>query len=344
MARAPKTQVKEDLRSLSGPERAAIFLLSLGEEHATKLWQMMDEDEIKEVSQLMSNLGTVSSALVEKLLIEFVSQMSSTGALMGSYESTERLLARMLPGEKVGQIMEEIRGPAGRTMWDKLGNVNESVLANYLKNEYPQTVAVVLSKIKSEHAARVLAALPEEFALEVVQRMLRMEPVQKDILDKVEQTLRVEFMSNLARTAKRDAHEMMAEIFNNFDRQTENRFLTSLEERSRDSAERIKALMFTFEDLGKLDPGSIQTLLRHVEKDKLALALKGATDSLRDVFFSNMSERAGKILREDMEALGPVRLKDVDEAQMRMVNVAKDLANKGDIMIASKQGEDELIY
>jgi flagellar motor switch protein FliG len=344
MARTPKTQVKEDLRSLSGPERAAIFLLSLGEEHSSKLWQMMDEDEIKEISQLMSNLGTVSSSLVEKLLIEFVSQMSSTGSLMGSYESTERLLTRIMPGEKVGQIMEEIRGPAGRTMWDKLGNVNESVLANYLKNEYPQTVAVVLSKIKSEHAARVLAALPEEFALEVVQRMLRMESVQKDILDKVEQTLRVEFMSNLARTAKRDAHEMMAEIFNNFDRQTENRFLTSLEERSRDSAERIKALMFTFEDLGKLDPGSIQTLLRHVEKDKLALALKGATDSLRDVFFSNMSERAGKILREDMEALGPVRLKDVDESQMRMVNVAKDLANKGEIMIASKQGEDELIY
>jgi flagellar motor switch protein FliG len=344
MARAPKAQVKEDLRTLSGPERAAIFLLSLGEEYGAQLWQALDEDEIKEISQIMSTLGTVSASLVERLLIEFVSQMSSTGSLMGSYESTERLLARFMKGDKVEQIMEEIRGPAGRTMWDKLANVNESVLANYLKNEYPQTVAVVLSKIKPEHAARVLASLPEEFALEVVQRMLRMESVQKEILDKVEQTLRVEFMSNLARTAKRDAHEMMAEIFNNFDRQTENRFLTSLEERARDSAERIKALMFTFEDLGKLDPGSVQTLLRHVEKDKLALALKGATDTLRDVFFSNMSERAGKILREDMESLGPVRLKDVDESQMRMVNVAKDLANKGEIMIASKQGEDELIY
>jgi flagellar motor switch protein FliG len=281
---------------------------------------------------------------VEKLLVDFVSQMSGTGSLMGSYESTERLLVGILPPERVATIMEEIRGPAGRTMWDKLGNVNETVLANYLKNEYPQTVSVVLSKIKPEHAARVLGALPEEFALEVVQRMLRMESVQKDILDKVEQTLRVEFMSNLARTAKRDAHEQMAEIFNNFDRQTESRFITALEERSRDSAERIKALMFTFEDLGKLDPGSIQTLLRNVEKDKLALALKGATDGLRDVFFSNMSERAGKILRDDMEAMGPVRLKDVDEAQMRMVNVAKDLANKGEIMIAGGSGEDELVY
>ena len=343
MSRA-KPAAKDAIRQLSGAERSSIIMLSLGEEHSAKIWKLMDEDEIKEVSQVMSTLGTVSSSLVEKLLVDFVSQMSGTGSLMGSYESTERLLARIMPEEKVGQIMEEIRGPAGRTMWDKLANVNESVLANYLKNEYPQTVSVVLSKIKPEHAARVLGSLPEEFAIEVVQRMLRMESVPKDILDKVEQTLRVEFMSNLARTARRDAHEHMAEIFNNFDRQTESRFVTALEERSRDSAERIKALMFTFEDLGKLDPGSIQTLLRHVEKDKLALALKGSTDTLRDVFFSNMSERAGKILREDMEAMGPVRLKDVDEAQMRMVNVAKDLANKGEIMIANKQGEDELVY
>ena len=319
-------------------------MLALGEDHSQQIWQMMDEDEIKEISQVMSNLGSVSSSLIEKLLVDFVSQMSGTGSLMGSYESTERLLANILPQDKVDVIMEEIRGPAGRTMWDKLANVNEAVLANYLKNEYPQTVAVVLSKIKPEHAARVLAALPEDFALEVVQRMLRMESVQKDILDKVEQTLRVEFMSNLARTAKRDAHELMAEIFNNFDRQTESRFITALEERNRDSAERIKALMFIFEDLAKLDPGSIQTLLRDVEKDKLGLALKGASDGLRDIFFSNMSERAGKILRDDMEAMGPVRLKDVDEAQMRMVNVAKDLANKGEIMIAGGSGEDELVY
>jgi len=343
MSRAKPT-AKEDVRQLSGAERSAIVMLALGDEHSAKLWQMMDEDEVKEISQVMSTLGQISSTLVEKLLVDFVSQMSGTGSLLGSYEATERLIGKFMPEDKVSQIMEEIRGPAGRTMWDKLANVNETVLANYLKNEYPQTVSVVLSKIKPEHAARVLGALPEEFALEVVQRMLRMESVQKDILDKVEKTLRVEFMSNLARTAKRDSHEHMAEIFNNFDRQTESRFIVALEERSRDSAERIKALMFTFEDLGKLDPGSIQTLLRHVEKDKLGLALKGATDTLRDTFFSNMSERAGKILREDMEAMGPVRLKDVDEAQMRMVNVAKDLANKGEIMIANKAGEDELVY
>jgi flagellar motor switch protein FliG len=240
--------------------------------------------------------------------------------------------------------MDEIRGPAGRTMWDKLGNVSEAVLANYLKNEHPQTVALILSKLKAEHAARVLGALPERFALDVVVRVLHIEPVQKEILDKVEKTLRVEFMSNIARTTRRDPHEMMADIFNNFDRSTESRFLMALEERHSDAAERIKSLMFTFEDLSKLDPTGVQALLRIVEKDKLSLALKGASESLRDMFFSNMSERAGRILREDMEAMGPVRLRDVDEAQAHMVQVAKQLAESGEIVLSSNQSEDELVY
>jgi flagellar motor switch protein FliG len=152
-------------------------------------------------------------------------------------------------------------------------------------------------------------------------------------------------MSNLARTSRRDAHEMMADIFNNLDRASESRFITALEERNRDSAEKIKALMFTFEDLGRLDPGAVQTLLRSVDKKKLGIALKGASEPLRDLFFSNMSERAGKLLKEEMDGMGPVRLRDVDEAQMHMVTVAKDLASKDEIIIADKRGgEDELIY
>ena len=338
-----KKPAVDDIRKLTGPEKAAVILLSLGEDH-TRLWQSLDEDEIKEISQAMASLGTVSAQVVEELMVEFVSGMSGSGAVMGSYEQTQRLLAAFMPGDRVDALMEEIRGPAGRTMWDKLGNVNEAVLANYLKNEYPQTVAVVLSKVKPDHAARVLTSLPEDFALECVQRMLRMEPVQREILDKIEQTLRTEFMSNLARTSKRDSHEMMADIFNSFDRQTEARFIGALEERNREAAERIRALMFVFEDLSKLDPGGIQTLLRAVEKDSLGLALKGASESLRELFFSNMSERASKIMREDMETMGPVRLKDVDQAQMAMVQVAKDLAAKGEIMLVGQGADDELIY
>ena len=337
-------RLREDYRTMSGPEKAALLMMSVGEENASRLFALMEDDEIKELSQAMANLGNVSSQMVERLLVEFADQISSTGSLIGNFDNTERLLAKVLDRDRVATIMDEIRGPAGRTMWEKLTNVNETVLANYLKNEYPQTVAVVLSKIKSEHAAKVLGLLPEPFAMEVIMRMLRMESVQKEVLDDVERTLRNEFMSNLARTNRRDAYEKIADIFNYLDRAMETRFIGALEERNKDSAERIKALMFTFEDLGKLDPGGVQTLLRNAEKDKIAIALKGASEELRNLFFSNMSERAAKIMREDMGAMGPVRLRDVDEAQMYIVQMAKDLAANGEIIIAEGKGDDELVY
>ncbi len=337
-------RVKDDYRSLSGQQKAAVFMLSLGTEHSSRLFALMDDDEIRELSQTMAALGTVNASVIERLYVDFADQLSSSGSLVGSFDSTERLLKESLPPERVHQIMEEIRGPAGRTMWDKLGNVNEAVLANYFKNEYPQTVAVVMSKIRPDHAARVLSVLPENFAMEVVMRMLRMEAVQKEVLDHVERTLRTEFMTNLARTSRRDSHEMMAEIFNNLDRSAENRFMTALEERNRESADRIKQLMFTFDDLIRVDGSGIQTLLRQVEKDQLALALKGASDDVKNLFFQNMSERAGKMMQEDMEAMGPVRLRDVDEAQASIVATAKALAESGEIVIAGGGEDDELVY
>jgi flagellar motor switch protein FliG len=337
-------RIREDVRGLSGAEKAAVMILSLGEEHASKIFSMMTDDEIKEISQVMANLGNVSSNLVEGLFVEFATQISSAGSLMGTLESTERLLMKVLDRSKVDNILEDIRGPAGRTMWDKLANVNESVLANYLKNEYPQTVAVVLSKVKPDHASRVLSQLPESFAMEVIMRMLRMESVQKEVLDDIERTLRTEFMSNLARTNRRDAHEMMAEIFNNLDRASEAKFMNALEERNRDAAEKIKGLMFTFEDLAKLDPTAIQALLRVVDKSKLPVALKGASEALRDLFFANMSERGSKLLKEEMSGLGPVRLRDVDEAQGSLVIAAKELAAKGEINISRGGADEELVY
>src|SRR6266567_3537071 len=197
-------------RPLTGPERAAVLMLALGEQHGDKIWKLLDDDELRQLSLVMSTLGTVEAESVEALLLEFVGRLSASGALLGNFDATERLLQRHLPPDRVSNLMEEIRGPAGRNMWEKLSNVQEQVLANYLKNEYPQTVAVVLSKLKPEQAARVLAILPEETALDVVMRMLRMEAVQKDVLERVESTLRTEFMSNLSQTRRRDAHEVMA--------------------------------------------------------------------------------------------------------------------------------------
>ncbi|NGM23344.1 flagellar motor switch protein FliG [Roseomonas stagni] len=327
---------------MTGPQKAATLMLALGEEQAAKIFGRLHEDEIRDLSLAMAALGNVEAEMVEEVVRQFRTQLGQAGHLVGSYESTERLLLKTLPKERVMQIMEEIRGPAGRTMWDKLGNVNEAVLANYLKNEYPQTVSVVLSKVRPDHAARVLALLPEGFAMEVVMRMLRMETVQKEALEGVERTLRMEFMSNLARGSRRDAHEVMAEIFNNLDRAAEGRILAALEERSRESAEKIRALMFTFDDLQRLDTQGVQALLRAVPKDKLTLALKGASETLRDLFFRNLSERASKLLKDDLAALGPVKLRDVDEAQATIVAMAKDLAAQGQIQIADGR-DDEMV-
>jgi len=333
----------DEYRNLRGAQKAAIVMLALGEEQCGRLFTMMHEDEIRDISSAMAQLGPVRAETVERLCTDFAENLGSSGSLVGSYESTESLLMKTLPRDRVTQIMEEIRGPAGRTMWDKLGNVNEDVLANYLKNEYPQTVAVVLSKVRSDHAARVLTLLPDPFSMEVVMRMLRMETVQKEVLDGVERTLRAEFMSNLARSARRDSHELMAEIFNNLDRTAETRFISGLEERNRESAEKVKSLMFTFEDLQRLNGPAVQTLLRSVEKDKLPLAMKGASDKIKDLFLSNMSERAAKMLREDIASLGPVKLRDVDEAQAGIVKLAKELAGQGQIEIGGNS-DDEVVY
>ena len=339
MARA-----KDTFNNLTGADKAAIFMLSLEQEYSSKLFELMDVDEIKELSLTMANLGTIDAEVVELLYMEFADQLSSgSSSLVGSTASTERLLLQTMEQEQVDMIMGEIRGPAGRTMWDKLAHVNEQVLANYFKNEYPQTVAVVLSKIKPDHASRVLAVLPENFAMEVIMRLLRMETVQKESLDGIEKTLRMEFMSNLASSQRQDSHEQVADIFNNLDRSTENRFMGALEERNRESAERIKGLMFTFEDLTRIDPSGVQALLRQVEKDQLAMSLKGGSDDIKDLFFKNMSERAAKMMQEDMEAMGPVRLKEVEEAQGNVVQTAKTLADAGEIVI-SGGADDELVF
>lgn len=181
-----KQNVVDDYNLISGQQKAAILMLSLDEERSAALFSLMDDEEIKELSVIMASLGKVNSGVVEQLFQEFTDRLSSNSSLIGTYETTERLLAKALDKDRVSAIMDEISGPAGRTMWDKLGNVNEHVLANYLKNEYPQTIAVILSKIKAEHAAKVIALLPENFAMEIIMRMLRMDAVQKEVLDSLE--------------------------------------------------------------------------------------------------------------------------------------------------------------
>ncbi len=333
-----------DISVMTGPQRAAVILLVLGEDHGKTIWSEFDDEEIRIITRAMAELGTVDADDVERLMLDFVGKLSSAGAVTGSFDRTISLLEKILPTDQVAMIMEEIRGPAGRNMWQKLGNIDAVVLANFLKNEYPQTIAVILSKIRPEHAANVLRNLPNDLSIEVVGRMLRLESVQKEALDHIENTLRTEFVATLTQTRRRDPHEMMAEIFNGFDRQTEIRFLSALDASNQDSASRIRALMFTFEDLSKLDPAGLQTLMRQADKDTLTRALKGASEPMREFFFTAMSQRAVKNMQDDIQSLGPLRLKEVDEAQTKLVTLTKELADKGEIVLSKGNSEDELVY
>lgn len=336
---------RDNYGQLTGVEKASIILMSVNQENAAKIFNLLHDDEIKELSHTMSTLGTVNPEVVERLFLEFTNSISETLSFVGNLDNTEKLLANALGKERVDSIMEDIRGPAGRNTWDKLGNVSEEVLASYLKSEYPQTVALIVSKLTPGHAAKVLAMLPEDFTSDVILRMLDMDNVKKEVLDNIEKALRAEFISSIAKTQKYDGNEMMAEIFNNFDRVNEAKYMEMLEEQYPESADRIKNLMFTFDDLVKSDQAGIQALLRAVDKTKLGVALKGAAEEVKDLFISNMSSRASKILLEDMEAMGPVRLRDVDEAQTEIINVAKDLIAKGEMTVSQSEGEeDELVY
>lgn len=332
-----------ELKKYSGPQRAAALMLALGKEHGAPIWEQLSVDEIKELSSSISQLGRVPASVVEHLLVQFSGEISSMATLHGSYESTERLLDGVLPDDRVKEIMEEIRGPSGRTMWDKLSNVSEAVLAAYLKNEYPQTIAVILSKLRSDHAARVLAELPRDVSVDVIQRMLRMDVVQKEVLVQVEQTLKSEFMSNLSRSQRRDPHESMADVFNAMDRSTEEAMLSALDERSPESAERIRALMFTFEDLGNLLPAAVAVIVRQADKRQMALAMKAAPEEMKQLFFGTMTERSAKLMREDMASMGPVRARDCEEAQNALVRLAKTLADKGEIMLVDPKSDDAMI-
>ena len=271
MNNAVATNQKQDIEAsavLTGRQKAAIFLLALPEAIVTKIFQELDELEVLELTQVMASLGKIPSEHVEKLFIEFVERAGSSASVTGDLRSTEHLLLKIYPEDKVSQIMSELRGPAGKNMWEKLNNVDEKSLSTYLRNEHPQTIAVILSKIRPDHAAKIFSLFPDDLALDIMNRTINMDTVQRDILVNIEDTLKSEFISNFAKAQKKDPHERLAEVFNFFDRATEGKFMEALERENADAAERIRSLMFTFSDMVKLDAAGIQAILKNAEKTK----------------------------------------------------------------------------
>ena len=337
-------RLSDDYQTLTGYEKAAVLLLSVGETYSAKLFASLEEDEIRMISQSMSELGAVSSDIVEQLFLEFSEQIATTGDLANTPRITKRILREVIDEQPGEQTMDQIATYEGHSMWEKLSNVSEQQLANYLKNEYPQTIAVVMAKLKPQHAAKVMEFLPESLSMEVIERMLDLESVKKEVFDDVEETLHREFISTLSRQDTRDTHEAVAEIINGMDRSTEAKLMNMLEETDRGAANKIRELMFTFEDLANIDAAGIQTLVRSVEKKRLIIALKGASENVRWAFFENISERAEKLIHEEMHHLGPIRLREVDEAQAEILEIAKDLASRGEIAIGTAINDDKIIY
>jgi flagellar motor switch protein FliG len=330
------------LGQLNGAQKVAILLLSVADDVAAKIFALMSEEEVREVSHAMSSLGVISPNMVESVIQEFSDDVVGNSIFLGNLFTTEKLLTKVMDRDRVRALMEELKGPQGRNTWEKLANVNEDLLALYLRGEHPQTAALVLSKLSPEHAAKVVSILPEKFAFDTIMRMLNMGSVKKEVIERVEKILRAEFISSVGKTMKRDSCEMIAEIFYNLDRTSETKYMTLLEKSVPESAQKIKDLMFTFEDLVRLDSRGVQALLTFIDKSQLSIALKGASEDVQNVFFKNMSQRAARIIMEEVEALGPVRVRDVDEAQSAIVKMVKELVEKGEIDIAV-DGKDEYV-
>lgn len=328
---------------LTGPQRAAVMMLALGEEHGRAIWETLDEEEIKLISHEMMQLGTIESKIVEKVLGQFAQEATST-SLRGGTEETRALLSRVLPKELVEDLIEASRGPAGgRTMYQKISDVSPTLVANYLKNEHPQTVAVVLSRVQVETAARVLALLPARMGEDVACRILSMGQVPREILERIDQTLRSEFIATLARQRRRNPIEQMADILNHIGKDEEDRFLRAIGVQDGDAAEKIRATMFSFESFAALPGFTLQTILREAPRADLVLALKGASEEVRAVFFANMTQRSSRAIRAEMDGLGPVRLKQVDEAQSAIIALARRLEQSGDIQLKVEDMQDEFV-
>ncbi|HTR16051.1 MAG TPA: flagellar motor switch protein FliG [Acetobacteraceae bacterium] len=336
-SRIPREEVPHGSDSI---DKVAIVMMALDEERSHRIFSKLDEEEIRSVSRAMANLGRVEVTMVEKAIADFRQEVGRTGNIFGTVETTERLLRRMLPGDKVDDIMDEIKGPEGKNMWEKLSNISPEVLATYLRNEYPQTAAVILAKLPAQHAARVLRLLPEALVAEISVRLVRMDSIQRSVLMDIEETLKREFITNLSRSYERDSSSIMAEMLNRSDKEMVEKVMRTIEEKEPQAAARIRRVMFTFEDLARVDPSTIGVLIAECPADKLPIALSGATKAIQDLFLSNMSERAANMLREELESLPTQRRKTIDDTQAEIIAITKRLADEGRIFILDEDEEN----
>ncbi|MBT5633396.1 MAG: flagellar motor switch protein FliG [Nitrospina sp.] len=333
-------------RSLSGPERAAVLLINLGEEVAAKVLANLDDREIQNIGNYMSALGDVDMSVMDSINKEFYEMVESgTGGLgIAGMDFLKTALMQALDPAKATEILNNITTP-GEEMGGGLETVrllDPKIISSFIVNEHPQTAAIILAHLDPPVASLTIRELPEEHRMEIIHRLATLERVAPSVIRELDEALQSEFRTSGAVSGnKLGGVEVAAEVMGSLDRTTETSILTSMDEVDPDLANEIRNLRFTFEDILKIDDNGIQMIMKEINQEDLLIGLKTATDELKEKLFTNMSERAALMMKEDLESLGPTKISEVEKAQQKVIAVCKKLEEDGKLVIGG--GADTLV-
>jgi flagellar motor switch protein FliG len=331
-------------KKLRGPEKAAILFLCLGESRGSGMMQRLDDEDIEKITRAMAGLGVIEAPSDEEVLGEFTDGVANGGGVVGSFSVADNKLRSFLPADQVDTIRKDIRGPLKeRDLWARFSSLSEAVIANYLKGEHEQTVAAILSNVKTDVAAKVLPLLGQKRMEDVIERMIRMEAVPHHMMQQIEETLQSDIINAAAQPTSAELHNRLAELFNKLDSEAFEKVSVELEKRIPDTFNAIKQKMFTFDDLIRLDAMSLARIMRGVPGNTLPLALRGASKDLREVFLQALPGRSRDMLMDEITTMGPARGSEVRAAQVAMVDYAKELADTDVIKLPMDDEDDQLI-
>ncbi|MBP1722856.1 MAG: flagellar motor switch protein FliG [Deltaproteobacteria bacterium] len=333
---------------ISGPQKAAVLLFSLGEDLAAEIVKNLDEDELRKLGGSMSRVFSLAPEVFHSVFSEFhqLAGSSQSLALNPGQRSTfmKNVFSKAIRGEKAQALIDEIQKKGKENLFQKVRKLDAKTLANFIGNEHPQTIAVVLSHLDPGHAAGILEELPEKIQNEVLFRIAQLEKVPPAILEEIDQILQEEIsVVENADGGPVGGIRSAAEILNQMKSSAETQVLQALEEQQQGLADELRRWMFVFENLVNVDDRSIMAILKEVEADTLKVALKTASEELKEKIFKNMSERAVTMIKEDLEVMGPVRLKDVEAAQQAIIKIGKKLEAEGKAILTGKGKEDVFV-
>jgi flagellar motor switch protein FliG len=333
---------------LTGPQKAAMFLLGLGEELSSQILKEFNEEEIKKLGSHISQINYIGPKTIEGIFSEFNDMLQVDQPLLLGPEKANQFLknvvAKAVPADKARGLMEEIEEQGNWNLFQKIKKYDAKTIANFIRNEHPQTIAIILSHLESGQAAGILSELSIHLQTEVVYRMAELENVSPEIVEEIDRVLQEEVAAVKSFKGQSvGGIRSVAEILNQMDSAVEGNILKGIEEYRQGLADEIRQLMFVFEDLIEVDDRGIMAILKEVNNEELLLALKTSSDELKEKIFKNMSERAAQMMKEDLEVMGPVRLKDVETAQQSIIKVAKKLEGEGKIVLAGKGNDDAFV-